>query len=356
MASSQSFFKPQQTKTTNHTTPSIFYMDGRADVAVAVFLIDYLLTTTHQKNPHLPEILLKPLLKKLQEDTSLEKPSLGYLTPIKYLQHLCLTTNPNHLVPALADVLNQLTLDYLRNHARAYTSAFLNTTPHTLSSENLKQNPSCLNPWIPSVISRLLKLPFYISETEANKTLPKTSPDSNNTSVPGTGIQLHWYGGQCFVSARIQLKSHFENLDHDLFPTRTAFIPEDITQHIQHVSQEAERSTNAYNTTKNQLNKYFITEKTSTSMILNIYLNYLNQSKHTEHPSAYFDTTFGTQDFFQHAPPPKAALAPSKKARDNGLREGLINALARLLTLGEQLDMTATLTEKSEHTHATSTP
>jgi len=358
MTSRPSFFKPQQEKTVTHTThtPSNICIDGRADFAVAIFLIDYLLTSTHQKNKHLADVLLKPLLKKLQETTPHGKPSIGYLTPIKYLQQLCLETNPNRLVPAFADVLNQLTLNYLLKNSREYTSAFLGTSPHTLSEEQLENNPLCLNPWMPSVISRLLELPFHISETAESKTLQKKHPYPHLKSPASTGIKLHWHGEQCFVSAEIQVKVHFETLDQHLFSPRNPFLSTNTSQHIQYVSQEASRSSEAYNTTKKQLTKYFETEKTSTPAVLKIYLNHLNQNKHLEQPSSYFDTTYGTQTLLNHAAPKNyTAFTPSRSTSDNRLREKLIETLARLLTLGEQLDMAATHHEKNEYSYAPST-
>lgn len=328
MASNQSFFKPQQKQSIDNLTVGShnIHIDGRADFAVAVWLIDYLRTTTHQKNKDLPSILLEPLLHKLQENTAYEKPSVGYLTPIKYLKQLCLETDPNILVPALADRLNQLTIDFILNNSRAYTSSFLNITPHTLSQKNIERNPRCLNPLLPSIISRLLNLPFYISTTSDNKTLPKKHPHATPMLDRSTGIKLHWHKGQCFVSAYLIETStaYFKNIDITKFKPTAPLHLKNAQQHLKHLTQETIRSNELYHATKTKLTKYMNTEKKSHADMLKIYFEHLNRS--IKQPSRYFDTLHGTQDFFENTP-------------TCGLDHGIEGAITRLLTLGEQLDM-----------------
>ena len=335
MSITQGFFKPQQEKIVHHTTctPSSIHINGQADYAVSILLIDYLLTPMLQKKQRLTDVFLKPLLKTLDEDCSLEM--------------LCSKTDPNKLVPAFADINNQVTLDYLLKHSRSYTSAFLSTSPHTLSSEQLQQNPKCLNPWMPSVMSRLLDFPFHITETTTNKTLQKKYPSSGFATPASTGIKLLWTADQCFVPAQIQFKSHFKNLDKTCFPPRKLLQLNGLEQQIQHISHEASRSEEAYNTAKQKLEKYFITEKTSTSNIRDIYLDYLNKSKHLESPSGYFDTLHGTQNLFQHVPPKNPIIAPVTNTFSDTLRNDLIAALARLVILNERLDIYPEHTEKT---------
>jgi len=349
MTSSQSFFKPQQEKPVINMTnrPSNIYIDGRADIAVAVFLIAYILTTTHQKKQQLADILLKPLLNKLQENTSLEKPSMGYLTPIKYLQQLCLETDPNSLVPALADVLNQLTLEHVLQNPCEFTRYFVDITPHTLSEENIENNPRCLNPLIPSVIARLLDLPFNISKTSDNKTLQKKHPHSNSTLEPNTGIKLHWQGGECLASANILGAPHFKNMDKTLFPPRAVLLAENIQQQIRYVSQETLRSAENYDDTKNKLNKYLTKEDVDAR---NIYFDYLNQPEHTEQPPAHLGTAHGTQDFYQ-----PAVTGNSVTTHGHDLDERLEEALTRLLISGAKLNIRASHTEKPHRSDASYT-
>jgi hypothetical protein len=336
MTRSPSFFKPPKKKLVENITnvPSNIHIDNRADFAVAVFLIDYLRTTTHQKNQYIPDILLEPLLHKLQENIAYEKPSIGYLTPIKYLTTLCLKTDPNILVPALADVLNQLTLECVLKNLRAYTSYFLNITPHTLSQKNIESNARCLNPLMPSVISHLLELPFHISTTSDNKTLPKKHPNSAPMLALSTGIKLHWQDGRCLVSTDITDVAHFKNLDETNFPPTTPLRLDNIEHYVKHLYQEATRSIDIYNTTQNNLTKYVTTEKKPHSDMLKIYFDHLNRS--IKNPSKYFDTTHGTQTFFQNT-------------ASHSVPHALIGAITRLLTLGEQLDMTTSHTEKSDY-------
>ncbi|MDF1683821.1 MAG: hypothetical protein P1U36_04100 [Legionellaceae bacterium] len=340
MAINQSFFQSPQKKSVENITnsPSNIHIDNRADFAVAIWLIDYLRTTTHQKNTCIPSIILEPLLHKLQENAAYENTSVGYLTPIKYLKQLCLETDPNILVPALADVLNQLTLEYILNNPRGYTSYFLNITPHTLSQKNIERNTRCLNPLLPSIISRVFELPFYISTTSDKKTLPKKHPHSTPMLDSSTGIKLHWQNGYCLVSADIADISHFKSLDQTNIPPTTPLHLNNIHRHVNHLSQESTRSIEMYHTTKNKLAKYMTTEKKTYSDILKIYFEHLNRS--IKQPSKYFDTLDGTQAFYQNT-------------ATHGITHGLKEAIARLLTLGEQLDLTTHPTEQSGSNYIT---
>lgn len=346
MASSQNFFKPQQEKTMMHTTniSSNIHINGRADIAVAVFLIDHLRTTTHQKKQQLADVLLKPLLNKLQENTSCETPSVGYLTPIKYLQQLCLETEPNILVSALADVLSQLTLDYIRQNPREFAPYFLNITPHTLSEQNIESNPRCLNPMIPVVISHIIKLPFDIYETSDNKTLPKKYPHSNSIHKLNTSIKLHWQGGECLASVNILDTAHFKNINNTLFPPRTPLIAKNIQQQKRYVLQEMARLTENYRDTKQNLNKYIKKENLN---MLKIYFDYLNQNKHTHQSPTDFGVTHGTQKFYQSAVT-DTPVATHGYDRDEKLKQ----ALTRLLISGEQLNIRGSQTEKNESPYA----
>tara|TARA_R110002126_G_scaffold1051_1_gene6397 strand:- start:19094 stop:20137 length:1044 start_codon:yes stop_codon:yes gene_type:complete len=329
MVSNSSFFKPQQQKTVENITDASLniHVDGRADFAVAIWLIDHLQTTTHQKNKCLPNILLESLLNNLQENTAHQKPSVGYLTPIKYLKQLCLETDPNILIPALADILNQQTLEYILKNSRAYTSYFLNITPHTLSQKNIERNARCLNPLLPSIISHLLALPFYISISSDNKTLPKKHPNSTPMLDRSTGIKLHWHNGQCFVSTYLTetSTSYFKNIDITKFKPTAPLHLKNAQQHLKHLTQETTRSNDMYHATKTKLTKYMATEKKSHTDMLKIYFDHLNRS--IKQPSKFFDTLHGTQHFFQNTP-------------TCGINHGIEGAITRLLTLGEQLDMT----------------
>ena len=340
MTRSPSFFKSLKKNAVENITnvPSNIHIDNRADFAVAIFLIDYLRTTTHQKNQPLADTMLEPTLNKLQENNAYKKPSKGYLTPIKYLKELCLKTDPNILVPAFADVLNQLTLEYILKNLRAYTSYFLNITSHTLSQQNIESNPQCLNPLIPSVISRLLELPFHISTTSDNKILPKKHPHSAPMLTSSTGIKLHWQNGRCLVSTDIADVAHFKNLDKIKFSPTTPLRLDNIEHYVKHLHQETRRSIEIYKTTQNNLTKYVITEKKTHSDMLKIYFDHLNRS--IKNPSKYYDTTHGTQAFFHNT-------------ATHSIPHGLIGAMTRLLTLGEQLDMTTSHTQKSNYTYIT---
>jgi len=306
-------------------TSSNIHIDGRADFAVAIFLIDYLRTSTHQNNLSFPSIILELLMYKLQESAAYKKPSIIYSTPIHYLKQLCLDINPTILVPALADVLNKYTLEDVLQNPRAYTSYFLNITPHTLSQENIENNVQCFNPFLPSIVSRLLNFPFYISITSGNKTLPKQHPHATSILTSNTGIQLHWQNGHCLVSANIMDISHFEKLDINNFVPTTPLHLENIKQYVKHLDQEMTRSTKMCHTTKKILQKYMLTEKKTYTDMLEIYFNYLNRS--IKKPSKYFDTLYGTQPLFRNT-------------GTHDVINGLIDALARLLTLGEPLDIT----------------
>jgi len=304
------FFKTPKKKSMDHNASALINMhvDFRADFAVALWLIDYLRTTTHQKY------------------NVLKKPSAGYLTPIKYLKQLCLDTDPNSLVPALVDVLNQITLNHILKNSRAYTSYFLNITPHTLSENNIQSNPQCLNPLLPSIISKLTNLPFYIATTSGNKTLPKQHPQLAPLLSSSTAIKLHWHNGHCLVSTDIMDGTYFKHFDTTNPPPTTPLRLDNLEHYIKHLKQETRRTNDVYHVTRNKLTKYMSTEKKTEGDLLSVYFDFLNKS--FKQPSKYFDTLHGTQAFF-------------RQAAASGIPDDLKGTITRLLTLGEQLDMTS---------------
>lgn len=305
--------------------PFNIHIDHRADFAMAIFVIDYVQTATHQKKPYISDSMLKLILHQLEKNKAYQKPSINYLTPMKYLKELCLKTDPNILVPALAVIFNQWTLSYIFKNLRSYSSYFLNITPHTLSQKNIENNAQCLNPLMPSIISRLLELPFHISTTSDNKTLPKKHPHTAAELTSNTGIKLHWQNGHCLVSADIIGAPYFKNLDKIHFPPTTPSQIGNIEHCIKHLSQEVMRSIKIYNETKNTLSKYVTTEKKTHTDMLNYYFGHINWS--IKNPSKYFDTTHGTQLFF-------------KNLASEGITHTLEAAITRLLALGEPLDIT----------------
>ncbi|MDF1827899.1 MAG: hypothetical protein P1U39_06425 [Legionellaceae bacterium] len=324
------FFKMPQKKSINHnvSTSINMHVEFRADFAVALWLVDYLRrTTTHQKNLCVTEIILEPLLEKLQAVKAFKKPSVGYLTPIKYLKQLCLDTDLNLLVPALVDVLNQITLNHILKNSRAYTSYFLNISPHTLSENNIRSNPQCLNPLLPSIILQRTNLPFYITTTSGKKTLPKKHPQSTPLLPTSTGIKLDWQNGHCLASTDIIDDNYFKNFDTTNPPPTSPLCLENLEHYIKHLKQETTRSNDVYHVTRNKLVKYMSAEKKTDGDLLGVYFDFLNKS--FKQPSKYFDTLHGTQAFFM-----QAAVSDSP--------DDLKGTITRLLTLGESLDMTTT--------------
>lgn len=330
MANISHFFESTHKKTMKNktNTPTNVHIDFRADFAVALWLIDYLRTTKtiHHEHPIMTEIVLEPLLQTLQANPIFKKPSIGYLTPIQYLKQLCLNIDPNILVPALVNVLNQITLDSILKNSRAYTSFFLNITPHTLSEENIRNNHQCLNPLLPSVISKATNLSFNIITTSENKILPKKHPQPTPMLSPSTSIKLYWQNGRCFVSTDIIDSAHFKNLDKTNPPPTTPLHLDNLEHYIKHLKQEATRSIDVYHATRSKLIKYLSAEKKTDADLLRTYFDYLN--KNFKQPSKYFDTLHGTQAFFM-------------QSSTYNIPDDLKGTITRLLALGEQLDMSA---------------
>ncbi len=339
-------------------SPGLIHTDGHGDLACAIMLIDRFLAPTLRSDDDLASILLSNLFHDVPNHPR-PPGSPDFLTPSKYMQQLCLQQgNLGSLVESLALTLKCLAIDHILNNPRYYQALF-NHPNKPLSGETLQRDSHALNPWIVHAISNVLPLEFVLLETQEKKSLAKRH-DGPNSKASSPQVIMHWQGNTCVIAAHVMFSAWFDSINAKSLNVRPLSL-EALASYSTRASEKSailEKENRAtlqkYHLTRHRLSGMIAKQNLSEKEVLSLYIHSLAQQNDSIARKKYLGTEHGNQHFFEHlqGQHPLFKNDSVNPPSTSGILNGLIDALARSITLGDMPD----ITQKMRHQETLDVP
>ena len=326
-------------------------LNGQGVSALAITIIDHFLAPTRRGDDELAKIILTHLLYYFPHHPRL-KDVPDFLTPAKYLQQLCLQPDLlTTLIELLSLTLKHIAIDYILTHPDNYHDLF-NHPAKLLHAEALQNDRWGLNPWIVHALANSLPLNIILHETQDKKNIARRYSWSHQDTLSSQVI-MHWQGNQCKISAHVEFSNWFKALTPLSiqipplsFEMITAFSKRAQEQTIQLEKRET-RLLEKYHLIQQRLNNMITKQHLSETDVLTLYLQSFTPQQDALRFKRPMNTQYGSQYFFEclksrHSNFAEETFAPIKQ---NTLLDGLTDALARAITLGDIND----ITQKMKH-------
>ena len=339
-------------------SPGLIHTDGRSDLACAIMLIDRFLAPTLGSDDDLASMLLSHVF---HDAPNHPRPpgSPDFLTPSKYMQQVCLQhDNLGGLIESLSLTLKRLAIEHILNNQRYY-HAFFNHSNQPLSGETLQRDNHRINPWLMRALSNILPLEFVLIETQDKKSLAKRH-DGLNSKTSHPQVIMHWQGNRCVIAATVMFSSWFDSINVNslnvppLSQEAIASYSTRASEQIARLEKENHATLKKYHLTRHRLSSMIAKQDVSEQEVLSLYIHALAQQSDSIALKKHLGTEYGTQHFFERLQGqyPLFKTDSVNAVSPSGILDGLIDALARSITLGDMPD----ITQKMRHQETLDVP